>query len=235
MSLFHYEPKQHVMKLASRHPNDDYLEDLGAGVWLMDDHRWALIAWERCRGVGQRYVLMHADYHWDGVDDIAESPEMGLGFIAADLPEVIAVTKANELVRFDSFIAAAVRRGFISEVHFYCTENDTTDKGLDESLCDENKTSQFIYLDPESFARIKPAGPVIFDLCLDLFNASDKLGEGDLWSDADVTAFIDAVAHHIRSAIVVTVSMSFGYSGSDADTRHLTELVVPRILKLRAG
>lgn len=222
------------MNFDSLVPDDDYLENLGSGVWLMDDHRWALIAWEQCRAAGQRYALMHADYHWDGVDDLAESPAHVPTFLAAQLPELIALTKANKLVRFDSFIAAAVRRGFVAEVHFFCTEDEATDEGLDQKLCDENKTLQFVHPDASSFAGAAPSSPVIFDLCLDLFNnESDGYEEGDLWPDEDVLGFIEAVAHHIKAAALVTVSMSFGYSGSEDDTRHLTQLAIPRILALR--
>jgi len=30
-------------------PDDAYLVQLGPGVWLMDNHKWALVAWERQR------------------------------------------------------------------------------------------------------------------------------------------------------------------------------------------
>jgi hypothetical protein len=224
------------MNFDSLVPDDDYLENLGSGVWLMDDHRWALIAWERCRIAGQRYALMHADYHWDDVDDLADSPTRVPAFLAAQLPELIALTKANKLVRFDSFIAAAVRRGLVAEVHFFCTEDEATDEGLDQKLCEENQTLQFIHPDASSFAGAAPSSPIIFDLCLDLFNnESDGYEEGDLWPDEDVLGFIEAVAHHIKAAALVTVSMSFGYSGSEGDTRHLAKLVVPRILEMRSG
>jgi len=31
------------------------------------NHKWALVAWERQRVAGKLYVLLHADFHWDGV------------------------------------------------------------------------------------------------------------------------------------------------------------------------
>lgn len=46
-------------------PDNDYLAQLGPGIWLMDNHKWALVAWERERVAGRRYVLLHADFHWD--------------------------------------------------------------------------------------------------------------------------------------------------------------------------
>ena len=77
-------------------------------------------------------------------------------------------------------------------------------------------------------------GPLIFDLCLYLFNHADDLEfEGVLWTDADVLEFLEATSSHILTAAVVTISLSFGYSGTEEDTRHLAQLVVPRILELR--
>ena len=43
--------------------DENFLQPLGRGVWLMDDHRWALKVWETERTHGQ-YTLVHADYHW---------------------------------------------------------------------------------------------------------------------------------------------------------------------------
>lgn len=75
---------------------------------------------------------------------------------------------------------------------------------------------------------------MIFDLCLDLFNHADgKEFEGDLWTDAGVLEFLDAVSSHIIAAAVVTISLSFRYSGEEEDTRHLAQLIVHRILELR--
>ena len=74
---------------------------------------------------------------------------------------------------------------------------------------------------------------MIFDLCLDLFNRSDDWAEGDLWSDAEIDGFLGEVARLITAAELVTVSMSFNYSGTAENTRHLTKFVIPRILALR--
>ena len=200
----------------------------------MDNHKWALLAWEHARVPGQRYALMHADCHWDGIDVLGEVPERLPAFQAAGLPELENLTGADELVRFDSFIAAAVRREFVSEVHFYCTEDKGNDEGLSQPVCDQHATRQFIHRDIESFAAVTPTDTVIFDLCLDLFNRSNDEESGeDLWSDEEVAGFVDAVAHHIRAAAAVTVSLSFGFSGTPEGTRHLATLVIPRVLALR--
>lgn len=215
-------------------PDNDYLVQLGPGVWLMDNHKWALVAWERQRVVGQRFVLLHADFHWDGIDDFGSDDSPREALLAAGVNELVAMTAKEKYIRFDSFIAPAVRRDLLSEVHFFCKEDDSNDVGLDAELCARACVQQVVHDDVESFAQIDPEGPLIFDLCLDLFNhADDKEFEGDLWTDADVLEFLEAVSSHILAAAVVTISLSFGYSGAEEDTRRLAQLVVPRILELR--
>lgn len=215
-------------------PDDGYLIRIGSGVWLMDSHKWALVAWERERIVGQRYVLLHADFHWDGVDDFAPDASAREGLLAARFDDLVAMTVAEDHIRFDSFIAPAVRRGLLSEVHFFCREDDSNEVGLDANLCAAAGVKQLVHDDVESLARLDPVGPLIFDLCLDTFNHADDMEfEGDLWTDADVLGFLEAMSSHIRAAAVVTISLSFGYSGTEEDTRHLAQLVVPRVLELR--
>ncbi|MBQ0937560.1 UPF0489 family protein [Ideonella paludis] len=218
-------------------PDSDYLVQLGSGVWLMDNHKWALVAWERQRIDGKRYVLLHADFHWDGVDDFWPDDSPREELLAAGVDELVAMTAAEKHIKFDSFIAPAVRRNLLSEVHFFCKENDGNEVGLDADLCDRARVQQVVHDDVDSLAQVAldPANPLIFDLCLDLFNqANDIEFEGDLWSDSDVLDFLEATSWHIRKAAVVTISLSFGFSGSEEDTRHLAQLVVPRILELRS-
>lgn len=219
---------------AALSPNGDYLVQLGPGVWLMDNHKWALVAWEQQPVTGQRYVLLHADFHWDGVDDFRPDGSPADALLAAGVDDLVTMTVAEEYIRFDSFIAPAVRRGLLSEVHFFCKEGDSNVVGLDADLCAQAGVQQVVHDNVESLTRLDPAGPLIFDLCLDLFNYSDDMEfEGDLWRDTDVLTFLDAMSSHIRAAAVVTISLSFGYSGTEEHTRHLARLVVPRILELR--
>ena len=114
--------------------DDDFVVELGAGVWLMDNHKWAFVAWERRRVVGQRYALLHADFHWDGVDDFAPDSTPRKALLAAGVDDLIAMTAAEDYIRFDSFIAPAVRRGLFSEVHFFCKEDESNEVGLDADL-----------------------------------------------------------------------------------------------------
>lgn len=211
----------------------DYFEPLPAGVWLMDDHKWALLIWEqhRLRASGGRYSLIHADYHWDSTDDFRDDEDAQAELDAADSDGIRAMTAVGERITYDSFIAPAVRRGLLSEIHFYCLQNDS--EPLDKSLCEEFKTPQHLHDDAASLANAVTVGPLFFDLCLDLFNRTDNFEEGDLWSDAEVISFLETIKHHIQAAELVTISLSFGYSGSVDDTRHLAELVVPRMVGWR--
>ncbi len=89
----------------------------------MDNHKWALLAWERERVPGRRYVLVHADFHWDGVDDFASDGAPTKELLAADVDELESMIAGDKYIRFDSFIAPAVRRGLLSEVHLLSSTN----------------------------------------------------------------------------------------------------------------
>jgi hypothetical protein len=207
---------------------------LPPNIWLMDNHKWALVAWEthRAESHWKRAALMHADFHWDAADQFLDRPDAHAQLVAADLEALRAMTAADELIRYDSFIAPAVRRSLLSEVHFFCLQDDG-DKGIDADLCQQFGAIQTLHPDVASLAAAKPAAPLIFDLCLDLFNRADKLYQSDLWTDEEVAMLLSTLHHHIRSAELVTVSMSFGYSGDEDDTRRLAELVVPKIVEMR--
>ncbi|WP_322047425.1 UPF0489 family protein [Paraburkholderia sp. J67] len=216
-------------------PNSEYLSDLGSDVWLMDDHRWAFLVWTRVgfeRGIGP-FSLVHADYHWDGINDFNENDEARDDLLTADLPEIETMVRNEEGVQFDSFIAPAVLRKLVTEVHFFCKQADT-EPGLDEQLLIETGARQYMHDNADQLAKLDFDGPVIFDLCLDLFNRTDRWATGDLWGDDEIQAFLQSVRPVIERAAVVTVSLSFDYSGTEADTRHLAELVVPQIMQWRS-
>lgn len=219
---------------ASLEPNNDFLKEVAPNVWLMDNHKWALYAWEahcRASGVG-RFVLVHADYHWDGVDEFFERPDAESRLLAADLAELLTMIRDEDGIQYDSFIAPAVRRGLIEELHFFCTQDDS-DPGIDEHLRVSGRIKQFIHEDVNELAALTIDAPLIFDLCLDLFNESDYMDEGDIWPDAEVAAFMDVVRNLVTKANLVTVSLSFGCSGTREDTRRLASIVLPRIVAWR--
>ena len=211
---------------------DDYLVNLGRGVWLMDNHRWALKVWENEKS-NQSYSLIHADYHWDNCYDFHDSAEMEGQLLQASSAQIAQLVADDKRVRFDSFIAPALRRRLIHSVHFYCLQNEGDENAFDSDFLLLCGATQFVYTDIASLANAQIDGSFIFDLCLDLFNKSEQWGEGELWSDTEIKYFLHTVRHFIQSAELVTVSMSFNYSGTVADTRHLTELVVLWILECR--
>jgi len=219
--------------------DDAYFEVLGGGLWLMDDHRWALIAWEQAAVVAETpYVLVHADYHWDGCYDAHECPAKEALLVQADVPALFELVKAADWIRYDSFIAPAIVRRLVDEVHYYCKQQDHYDIGIDDDLLRRFAAFQQFHETPESLALVAPGRPLIFDLCLDLFNRpdkNDKMYEGVLWSDDEVMAFLGHVKELVQRARIVTVSLSFGYSGTVADTRHLAQQAWRRELESHAA
>ena len=212
--------------------NPDYLADLGCGVWLMDDHRWALKVWETQRK-HHAYTLVHADFHWDACYDYHYSVEEEAKLLAASSAEVGELVANDDWIRYDSFIAPAIKRGLIHTVHFYCLQDGPGDNGLYEEFMTACQATQVLHKTPQELASARIDGPYIFDLCLDLFNRCDDWEEGDLWKDQEVIAFLETVRHLIVRAEIATVSLSFNYSGTHEDTRHLAALVLPILLTYR--
>jgi hypothetical protein len=214
-------------------PDDEFLQALPHGVWLMDNHKWALSVWAH-HHMGPRRWLFHADHHWDGVDLFREDDPAQAALQAADANTLDQWIRDENLIQYDAFIAPAVRKGLFEEVHFFCTQNDDWDRGLDPALCEAMGVVQTLHAGIDSFAGVTARAPIVFDLCLDLFNEATTYYGSDLWSDAAIVSTLAAFAHHVKAAEVVTVSLSFGYSGTEDDTRRLAALVVPRLITIRA-
>ncbi len=212
--------------------DDSFLTDLGGGIWLMDDHRWALKVWETEKR-GDHYSLVHADYHWDGCYDFHDQPGEEERLLRATSAQLSQLVAEGELIRYDSFIAPAVKRGLFHTVHFYCLQDNSGDDGLDDGFLRSCGARQVIHKSTQELVKADIVWPLMFDLCLDLFNRSDMWAEGDLWSDAEIIAFLKEVGPLLTAAELVTVSLSFNYSGTPNDTRHLAKLVIPRLLALR--
>ncbi|MEX4003606.1 hypothetical protein AB4Y38_32505 [Paraburkholderia sp. EG285A] len=194
-----------------------------------------MIAWERsarAHGAGP-YALVHADYHWDAINDFHQDEAPRDQLFAADLTQLQMMVGEGNWIRYDSFIAPAVLRGLITQVHFFCLQDDD-EPGLDDALLHSTGVRQILHPDVQSLAQVDSGMPLIFDLCLDLFNRSDQMYTSDLWSDAEIRAFLDHVRPLIERASIVTVSLSFGYSGTEADTRRLAADVLPLIRRWRS-
>lgn len=216
--------------------DDDYFLQLEADTWMMDNHKWALWVWERFAAISgtEKFTLVHADHHWDGGYDFFDSPAEEAEMLGADLEKLHSLIAEGNWIRYDSFIAPAVARKRFDAVHFFCKQDDDYDVAIGEEVLAAFGTTQTLHATAESLATIVPASPLVFDLCLDLFNNESKMEYGsDLWSDEAILAFLDTVRPLIESACLVTISLSFGCSGTPDDTRHLAKLVVPRILEMR--
>lgn len=226
------EPSMPVVNYDGLRSDASFLQHVGSDIWIMDDHRWANLVWER-RRTQERSCLVHADYHWDAVDDFAGHTELVSMLTAASVEDIARLIEEDTYIGFDSFIAPAVRRNLFSEVHFYCREDDSNEVGLSHDLLREAGTVQVIHKTTNTLVSYPFRHPIIFDLCLDLFNDSDEWETGDLWGEAEIVEFLDVVQTIIRRALVVTVSLSFGYSGTVDDTRRLARLVIPKLLEVR--
>ena len=211
--------------------DDKFLIELDSNIWLMDNHRWAYYTWEKFRLKSDipKFSLVHADYHWDGGNDFHSLPEKEQELLHGNLDSIFQLVHEGNWIRFDSFIAPAVIRGFLSEVHFYCNQDDSYDVGIEEGLLARMGTLQTIHDDVKTLSNHQFTHPVIFDLCLDLFNESDGWFDGDLWSESKIMQFLTSIKKTICEAELVTVSLSFGYSGTEDDTRWLAKLVIPTL------
>lgn len=196
----------------------------------MDDHRWALKVWEMEKKYS-RYTLIHADYHWDACYDFRDNPEHEARLRSASPIEVADLVAAGEFIKFDSFIAPAILRGLVNIVHYYCFQEDG--EKLDDDLLQLSGAKQIVHSSVDSLVSAPIDGPLIFDLCLDLFNNSDQWEEGSLWPDEDILHFLESVSPLVAKSDIVTIAMSFNYSGTHSDTKHLAKLVVPILLAQR--
>ena len=122
----------------STFPNSDRADDrlcasIGPGVWLMDDHRWAFYVWaQHALSASLRHperlplCLAHVDAHADAVDGFLPDPASW-----STLQEETDLARIYERVAQDceitlaAFIAPAIRRGWVREVHFFgCADDD---------------------------------------------------------------------------------------------------------------
>lgn len=222
------------MDFTKLNPCDSFVAHMGKNIWLMDNHRWALLVWEEQRSA-PTYTLVHADKHWDAVYDFHGNTEAEQELVSADIHRIKQYLIEDALIRYDSFIAPAIRRGLFESVHFFCTEDNANDVGIYEGFLNEVGATQVVHQTAESLAAAQFRYPVMFDLCLDLFNYSDECMTGDLWTEAEICDFLSSIRFIIANAETVTVSLSFDYSGTHEDTRSLAKLVLPILLSYRTN
>ncbi len=214
--------------------NDDYLDNLGSGVWLMDNHKWALYVWEKLRLRHGAYTLVHVDYHWDAIYEFDDASDEHAMVMKASVDGIARMIKEGKLVTYDSFIGPALARGLIDDVHFLCFQSGC-DEGFSEQELRRFGCTQTIHEDSSELRNLQTGAHLLFDFCLDVFNRSDYEYGSDLWEDADISKLICDCKSLVQQATIVTVSMSYGCSGTAEDTRRLTERVVPLFLEWRNG
>ena len=170
-----------------------YYEHLDSDIWLVDIHRWAYYIWEKERIEKKidKCSLVHVDYHWDGGNDFHNYPDKEKELHEADLDKIYNLVAEGSWIRFDSFISPSIIRGFISEVHFYCVQDDDHDVAIDADLLNRMGTSQYIHSHASELSNIKNKFPLIFDFCLDIFNKSNKWYQGDIWDDKEIFELLE--------------------------------------------
>ena len=222
---------------------DSYYEELSHSIWLMNDHRWALLAWEKCCKP-RPAIIAHLDWHWDGVNEFS-SQEACERLLTITGPEELERLIAEDcLVTRDSFIAPAIIRGISDEVHFFCLQNDTQ-PGLTSQLPQQYETIERRHSSIESLIEsVKNSPkPLIMDLDLDLFNRATPFYSAGCEMNTRVIAFIEKCSFLFQRAEVVTIAKSPGawwinnQNQNDWDTElseQLARIIVPRLVSIRS-
>jgi len=142
--------------------------------------------------------------------------------------------RKEDLIQYDSFIGPALARELINDIHFLCFQEDE-DEGFTEEELEKYNTKQTIHGMVDTLKKIEIKQPLLFDFCLDVFNRSDYDYQSDLWADEEIEVLLLECKPLVKKAKVVTVSMSYGCSGTEEDTKILTEKVVTLFLGWRNG
>jgi hypothetical protein len=184
-------------------------QELEPNFWTMSNHKWALFAWASAE-LNQSAVLVHLDWHWDGINDFRdpESRDELSGLASLDdLREMIA-DRARP-VDYASFIAPAILLELVDEVHFYCLQNDTS-PGLSSDLLHETGAKEYRHHDIDDLLRTiaRLRKPILFDLDIDLFNrATTFYSDGPEYHER-IHSFIEKCSDLIQRAAVVTIAKS---------------------------
>ena len=215
--------------------SDEYYEEIAEDIWLMDNHRWAYYIWESNKEIfdGNKAPIIHIDFHWDAGDDFYNSPEKEREFKSMSLEEVKGLVQEGNWIRFDSFICPAIIREISDEVHFLCFQGDDNDQGICEGSLKKHDARQYICQSSGELKNLTIVSPYIFDFCIDVFNRSNMYYKSEIWSLDEINKLLSDVKHLIIGASIVTISMSYGYSGTLDDTSRLTKYVLERFCNWR--
>ncbi len=225
---------------SARFPNGDREDDrlcvsIGHDVWLMDDHRWAFYVWAR-HALAQPdrtpWSLVHIDAHADAVDGFLPDPAAWAELQdETNLDRIYARVALDADITLAAFIAPAVRRGWVREVHFWGCPAD--DDFLDAPLLAASGATQQWHESVGDIVQAVEGRRLLLDVDVDVFNRAERRGESRLRPHDEIVACVESWTPLIRQADVVTIARSFGFSGTPADTVRLTELVVSRVLAQR--
>ncbi|MEW5789022.1 MAG: UPF0489 family protein [Pseudomonadota bacterium] len=215
--------------------DDKYFEEIAKDIWLMDNHRWAYYVWEtnRDKFKNHKAPIVHIDYHWDAGDDFYHSPEKEAEFKSLTIKQIWDMVSEGNWIRFDSFICPAIIRGICNEVHFLCFQGDGDDEGIYEGTLNKHSALQHIYRSSSELKNLDIKTPYFFDFCVDVFNRSDVMYTSDIWRLNEIDELLENIKHLVIDASIVTISMSYGYSGTSDDTSWLTRHVVGKFCSWR--
>jgi len=204
--------------------NDKYFDEIYSNIWIMDNHKWALYCWERYRVKNQiPLTLVHLDYHWDALNDYLEDESiiknMDLGTLHNEIK--------NNIIRCDSFITPAIIRGHIDRVDFHCFQTDTI--GFDNDFINKYNITQNIHKNIEDLVNEIEKQEIILDIDLDIFSKTAK--NGILWDEDNIKAYIYKITPLFKQAKIITIAMSYGYTGSNEEIEYLTKLVISLIIE----
>ena len=223
-------------KIDSLVPRSEFHEEIAENVWLMDNHKWALFAWEKFFIENPSRVplpLVHADYHWDAINDWKTEERV------SEICQISSLSGFEEVILsgsidYANFIFPEIIRKRINEVYFYCFFFDNPTHGFAPGILEKHGAKQFICRDLDRLVNAVSGRPVLFDLDIDVFNYSDYGHETDYWEHAKIDDFFRQCCHTIRDAPVVTIAISFGCSGEENDAKELAKCVVGKILDIRS-
>ena len=179
------------------------------------------------------FELIHVDYHYDDICDIAEE-DFHAFEVESSFEVIQQAVSDGSVIRWDSFIAPSVIRRTVSSLHFLCYQ-DSDAPGLPSKLIERFKCAQAFYENPRSLSSANITGPYIFDLCLDVFNYEGDGCNARLWPDDLIAAFIDDLNVLILGATGITISASFQSFLDDNLVRHIAAIVLPKIKTIRGN
>lgn len=209
--------------------NEEYFEEIYPNIWIMHNHKWSLYCWEKFKENNDiPSILVHLDYHWDACNDYSEDESIIKNMNLKDIKNEL-IEDTN--IRKDSFIAPSIIRGYINRIDFHCFQTNNA-IGFDNNFLNRYDVTENVCNNIEDLVQNIRDQEIILDIDLDIFNT---LGSrmGNLWSKEEIESYIHTITPLIKQAKIITIAMSYGFSGSDEDIEYLTKLVVPMIINIK--